>query len=56
MSLASVVAALDNDLKALKDEYRRIWRDKTGSVQDPFARTGGAAGKIEAAVERMEIR
>ncbi|KAM0751631.1 hypothetical protein T439DRAFT_355538 [Meredithblackwellia eburnea MCA 4105] len=54
MSLASLVASLDNDLKALKDDYRAIWREKTGSVQDPFARNGGA--KVENAVARMSIR
>ncbi|KAM0792723.1 hypothetical protein ACM66B_002501 [Microbotryomycetes sp. NB124-2] len=36
MALASAVAALDLQLKKVKDEYRSIWRAKTGSVQDPF--------------------
>lgn len=52
MTLASSVAALDTQLKHLKDEYRIIWREKTGSVQDPFKRMG----TIENRMEGVEIR
>jgi nucleoporin p58/p45 len=63
MSLASHVAALDTDLKLLKDEYRILWREKTKSVQDPFAihnynrDHNHAKGRgIERGVSEMEIR
>jgi hypothetical protein len=52
MTLASSVSALDTQLKHLKDEYRLIWREKTGSVQDPFKRMG----TIENRMEGVEIR
>ncbi|KAK4053400.1 Nucleoporin nup49/NSP49 (Nuclear pore protein nup49/NSP49) [Microbotryomycetes sp. JL201] len=45
MALASAVAALDLQLKQVKDEYRTIWRAKTSSVQDPFRQ-----------VDRSELR
>ncbi|KAK4056188.1 Nucleoporin nup49/NSP49 (Nuclear pore protein nup49/NSP49) [Microbotryomycetes sp. JL221] len=41
MALASAVAALDLELKKIKDSYRTIWRAKTGSVQDPFRHRDG---------------
>jgi hypothetical protein len=54
MALASSVAALDLQLKQLKDDYRAIWREKTGSVQDPFKAKSREA--LERGVEGMEIR
>ena len=60
MALASAVATLDTELKSLKEDYRLIWKEKTGSVQDPFGagnrRAGKGAGGIEGMVEGMNIR
>lgn len=37
MSLASSVASLDVQLKALKEDYRELWRRQMGgSLRDPF--------------------
>ncbi|CEQ39225.1 SPOSA6832_00713 [Sporobolomyces salmonicolor] len=59
VSLASAVSALDLELKALKDEYRAIWREKTGRGVDPFringAGAGGAKG-LEVGMRGVEIR
>lgn len=52
MALASSVASLDAQLRQLKDDYRYIWREKTGSVQDPFRNKGG----LESATEGLAIR
>ena len=40
MSLAEVVAHLDNDLKALKQDFRQIYKLKTDKVHDPFMKRG----------------
>lgn len=57
MSLASSVASLDHDLRTLKDEYRSIWRAKTGSVQDPFSIASGKGRRdIENGVAGIAIR
>ncbi|KAL8291812.1 hypothetical protein RQP46_002070 [Phenoliferia psychrophenolica] len=56
LHLASVVATLHNELKTLKDDYRTLWREKKGSVLDPFTIGKPASGRIETAVERMAIR
>ncbi|KII85094.1 hypothetical protein PLICRDRAFT_94672 [Plicaturopsis crispa FD-325 SS-3] len=45
ISLASKTAALDADLQKIKALYTQLWRQKTGSVRDPFNdldRSGGA--------------
>lgn len=55
MTLASYVASLDSDLKALRDEYRAIWREKTSSVQDPFARNASGRG-LEKGLNEIELR
>jgi nucleoporin p58/p45 len=59
VSLASAVSALDLELKGLKDEYRIIWREKTGRMVDPF-RLGGGAGTggsgLEKGVGGMSLR
>ena len=36
LQLASRLASLEGNITELKDEYRDLWRDKTGSVRDPF--------------------
>ena len=54
MALASHVASLDLALRQLKEEYRAIWRGKTGSVQDPFRRPGGEG--VTRGVEGIAIR
>ncbi|POY72946.1 hypothetical protein BMF94_4022 [Rhodotorula taiwanensis] len=58
VSLASAVSALDLDLKRLKEEYRSIWREKTGRVVDPFRINGGGASGvgIERNLRGVEIR
>ncbi|KAG0655347.1 Charged multivesicular body protein 3 [Rhodotorula mucilaginosa] len=58
VSLASAVSALDLELKQLKDEYRTIWREKTGRVVDPFRINGGGASGvgIERNLRGIEIR
>ncbi|SGZ08932.1 BQ5605_C030g10826 [Microbotryum silenes-dioicae] len=58
LALASNVASLQSDLDRLKDEYRVIWRDRTGRVMDPFReREGGrdVAGVVSG-LGRVEIR
>ncbi|SCZ91666.1 BZ3500_MvSof-1268-A1-R1_Chr5-1g07592 [Microbotryum saponariae] len=58
LALASNVASLQSDLHRLKDEYRLIWRDRTGRVTDPFReREGGreVAGVVSG-LGRVEIR
>ncbi|KAK4705107.1 nucleoporin p58/p45, partial [Phenoliferia sp. Uapishka_3] len=55
ISLASAVATIDAELKVLKDDYRAIFKAKTGFVQDPFVVKRGS-GKLENGVERLEIR
>ncbi|BGO98135.1 hypothetical protein RTBOTA2_001843 [Rhodotorula toruloides] len=59
VSLASAVSALDLELKGLKDDYRVIWREKTGRMVDPF-RLGGGAGTggsgLEKGVGGMSLR
>ncbi|GAA5993145.1 hypothetical protein JCM10908_001310 [Rhodotorula pacifica] len=58
VSLASAVSSLDLELKRLKDEYRTIWREKTGRVVDPFRINGGGASGvgIERNMRGVEIR
>lgn len=59
MALASAIASLDLQLKRLKDDYRVIWREKTGNtVLDPFkaARTKEGSNGVERGVRGMEIR
>lgn len=51
MSLASQIAGLHNQLEKLKEEYKELWRERTGSVRDPFKRNGdggeeGADGMV----------
>ncbi|GAA6052469.1 hypothetical protein JCM3770_001128 [Rhodotorula araucariae] len=46
VSLASAVSALDLELKQLKDEYRAIYREKTGRLADPFRVNSGGAGGV----------
>ncbi|BGP37568.1 Nucleoporin nup49/NSP49 (Nuclear pore protein nup49/NSP49) [Rhodotorula kratochvilovae] len=52
VSLASAVSALDLELKALKDEYRAIYREKTGRLADPFRVNGAGGGSGVGGVER----
>lgn len=56
MSLASSIATLNNDLKELKDDFRLVWREKTGSVQDPFRRAGVTVNGVENGIGNMDIR
>ena len=57
MALASAIASLDLQLKRLKDDYRVIWREKTGnSVLDPFKAARTKDGSVERGVRAMEIR
>ncbi|GAA5864705.1 hypothetical protein JCM1840_002206 [Sporobolomyces johnsonii] len=59
VSLASAVSALDLELKALKDEYRAIWREKTGRGVDPFRINGpgvGGAKGLDMGMRGVEIR
>ncbi|MBW0522858.1 hypothetical protein O181_062573 [Austropuccinia psidii MF-1] len=44
MILADKVAQLDTEIRAVKDEYREIWRHQTGSVRDPFSEVDRAFG------------
>ncbi|GAA5927387.1 hypothetical protein JCM10213_003457 [Rhodosporidiobolus nylandii] len=52
VSLASAVSALDLELKGLKEEYRVIYREKTGRTADPFRGNGG----LERGVGGLAIR
>jgi hypothetical protein len=36
MSLAAKLAALHQDMTELKEAYTRMWRERVGSVRDPF--------------------
>lgn len=36
LQLASKLSSLEHSTTELKDEYRDLWREKTGSVRDPF--------------------
>ncbi|GJN88186.1 hypothetical protein Rhopal_001151-T1 [Rhodotorula paludigena] len=61
VSLASAVSALDLELKQLKDEYRAIYREKTGRTSDPFRVNGsgaavGAASGLEKSVGGLALR
>ncbi|GAA5974822.1 hypothetical protein JCM11641_008377 [Rhodosporidiobolus odoratus] len=61
VSLASSISAMDLELKGLKDEYRWIWREKTGRQGgDPFRGNGGSGvggvGGVERGVGGMAIR
>ncbi|GAA5895087.1 uncharacterized protein JCM6883_002315 [Sporobolomyces salmoneus] len=58
ISLASSVSSLELELKGLKDDYRGIWREKTGRLVDPFRLGGGGQGVkgVESGVRGMEIR
>ncbi|GAA6063154.1 hypothetical protein JCM10212_006312 [Sporobolomyces blumeae] len=61
VSLAASVSALELELKRLKDEYRAIWRDKTGRMVDPFrlgvvGNGGNAVGGVEQGVRGIELR
>lgn len=55
MALASAVAALDLQLKQLKEQYRQVWREKTGSAMDPF-KVAKARQGLERGVEHIAIR
>ncbi|GAA5957231.1 hypothetical protein JCM3765_000399 [Sporobolomyces pararoseus] len=44
LSLASSVSGLELELKSLKDDYRGIWREKTGRLVDPFRLASGGGG------------
>lgn len=44
---------LENDIVELKDGYRDLWRERTGSVRDPFQERrrqvlGAEAGMLDA--------
>lgn len=59
MALASALASLDLQLKGLKEDYRVIWRDKTGKVgMDPFRAAAGRGGQEEVrrGMRGLEIR
>ena len=60
LSLASSVSGLELELKSLKDDYRGIWREKTGRLVDPFRLASGGGGPgvkgVESGVRGMEIR
>lgn len=61
VSLASAVSALDLELKQLKDEYRAIYREKTGRTSDPFRVNGsgaavGAGSGLEKSVGGLALR
>ncbi|GAA5832257.1 hypothetical protein JCM3766R1_002355 [Sporobolomyces carnicolor] len=58
LSLAASVSGLELELQALKDEYRGIWREKTGRLVDPFRLAGAGPGVsgVESGVRGMEIR
>ncbi|SCV72315.1 BQ2448_3852 [Microbotryum intermedium] len=58
LALASNVASLQADLDRLKDQYRVIWRDKTGRVMDPFRERerGREVGDVVQELGRVEIR
>ncbi|GAA5854855.1 hypothetical protein JCM8547_004097 [Rhodosporidiobolus lusitaniae] len=58
LSLASSVAALNEELRELKDEYRGIWREKTGKGGDPFPppMRGNGVGGVERGVAGMAVR
>ena len=49
---------MELELQALKDEYRAIWREKTGRLVDPFRLAGAGPGVsgVESGVRGMEIR
>ena len=36
MALATKAAALDADLQKIKRLYTQLWREKVGSMRDPF--------------------
>lgn len=57
MALASSVASLDSDLKSLREDYRAIWKEKTGSAQDPFVvgRNRGE-GSVESGIQGIALR
>lgn len=55
LSLASSVSSLDLELKGLKDEYRVIYREKTGRGVDPFPKPS-ATGGLERGVGGLAIR
>ncbi|KAI5479124.1 hypothetical protein MNV49_004123 [Pseudohyphozyma bogoriensis] len=47
MSLASLIATLTSELERVKDDYRLIWRAKTGSVVDPFRLAGSGSNGVD---------
>lgn len=44
LALANKVAAIDADLQRLKAIYAQLWRQKTGSMRDPFNDLDRGAG------------
>ncbi|GAA5924457.1 FG-nucleoporin NUP49 [Sporobolomyces koalae] len=58
MSLASQVSTIDLELQRLKDDYRGIWREKTGRLVDPFrlGQTANGVRSVENGVRGIEIR
>lgn len=56
MSLASSVASLDVQLKALKEDYRDLWRRQMGgTVRDPFEEAFLEQTGVDTAVQGMRL-
>ena len=60
LQLASRLSQLEQSIGELKAEYRDLWRERTGSVRDPFIERrrevlGSEAGVLES-VQSMSIR
>lgn len=60
LQLASRLSTLEHGTTELKDEYRDLWREKTGSVRDPFIERRrevlGSENGVLDAVGAMSIR
>lgn len=60
LQLAGKVSSLEGNVTELRDEYRDLWRERTGSVRDPFIERrrqvlGSEAGVLDS-VNSLRIR
>lgn len=56
VALASKAAGLDAELQQLKNTYRTLWRQRTGSARDPFdERDRGTMGNGEFGLDGLRI-
>ncbi|KAF8734648.1 hypothetical protein AX14_003199 [Amanita brunnescens Koide BX004] len=55
LALASKTAALDAELKKIKSLYTQLWRQKTGSMRDPFDELDKGAA-VDLGLEALNVK